>query len=271
MRAVESSPSIIVTLGQALCRTVIQQLKELSHRLRQVEGVQSVITRLDSCNCQQIVIYLRPGVEHSALLRRMATALRAPVETSSETTRVLPPESMTGILQPDAPRGCSIAISAVASTASQAGDGEWTVIRRLQEIGYGALAVASLGMAWVGLLVPGIPTVPFVILTVAFAAKASPALRQRLRQARVFGPMIRDWEHHRAIRRSARRKAIIVTVVLISITVLLAPPSVGLYVLIGTMSVISFALIMRIPVIADEEPTEADHAKPRLLPFSAVA
>jgi uncharacterized membrane protein YbaN (DUF454 family) len=268
MRDARTPPPITVTLGRALCRTVIQQLQELSHRLQQVEGVQSVMTRLDSCNGQQVIIYPQEGVAAADLLRRMAVALRAPVATARVTTISLPPESICGVLQPDARPGCSVIVEGATSPGNVR---QGSIVQRLIEIGYGTLAVASLGMAWIGLLVPGIPTVPFVILTVALAAKASPALRHRLRQARVFGPMIRDWEQHHAIRPGVRRQAIIVTVVLISITLLAAPPSVGLYLLVATMSVVSITLVLRIPVITEQESIEPGGSAPRIRGFSAVA
>jgi len=111
-------------------------------------------------------------------------------------------------------------------------------------------------MAWVGLLVPGIPTVPFVIVTVAFAAKASPTLRERLRRAKVFGPMIRDWEQHRGIRRHVRTKALVLTFVLVSITLLVSPPSIPLYSLVIIMSMVSVTLILQIPLIREAEPKD---------------
>jgi uncharacterized membrane protein YbaN (DUF454 family) len=250
-------------------------LKVISDRLLHVDGVQSVTTQLDSCRCQQIVIYPKAGVEPAALLRRMATALRLPVEspvTPDEQVQNAAqerPDPLVGVLEADSAPGCSLMLESLGPADNRLDAGARTWGQRLSEIGYGGLAVASLGMAWVGLLVPGIPTVPFVIVTVAFAAKASPALRARLRRAKVFGPMIVDWERHHGVRPAVRRKAILVTLALVSITVVLAPPSVGLYGLIGTMSILGIVMILRIPVI--QEDTADEHLVRDVTPIAGVA
>lgn len=184
-------------------------------------------------------------------------ALRQPVESTTEQVVEARPDPLVGGLDSSSAQGCSLMLESLGQNREGEHGIRRTVGQRLTEIGYGALAVASLGMAWVGLLVPGIPTVPFVIVTVAFAAKASPALRSRLRRAKVFGPMIVDWERHRGIRPYVRRKAIIVTLALVSITLILAPPSVGLYSLVGTMSTVGIVLILRIPVIHEAEAGQA--------------
>ena len=70
------------------------------------------------------------------------------------------------------------------------------------------LAYASLGLGLVGIFVPGLPTVPFILLSAFAAARGSERLRRRLLEHRTFGPMIRDWEAHGAVSRRAKRMAI---------------------------------------------------------------
>ena len=86
---------------------------------------------------------------------------------------------------------------------------------------YGVLAVGSLGMAWVGLLTPGIPTVPVVLLSSYCAVRSSPALHARLKRSRVFGPMLTDWEQHRVISRRTKRIAIVSALVVTAFTLVL--------------------------------------------------
>ena len=61
------------------------------------------------------------------------------------------------------------------------------------------LAYASLGLGLVGVLLPGLPTVPFVLLAAFAAARGSSRLHARLAAHPQFGPMIRDWERERAV------------------------------------------------------------------------
>lgn len=66
------------------------------------------------------------------------------------------------------------------------------------------LAYASLGLGLVGIFVPGLPTVPFILLSAFAAARGSQRLHRRLLAHHAFGPMIRDWEAHGAVSRRAK-------------------------------------------------------------------
>lgn len=69
------------------------------------------------------------------------------------------------------------------------------------------LAYASLGLGLVGVFLPGLPTVPFVLLSAYAAARGSASLHRWLLAHRQFGPMIRDWQAHGAVSRQAKRLA----------------------------------------------------------------
>jgi uncharacterized membrane protein YbaN (DUF454 family) len=69
------------------------------------------------------------------------------------------------------------------------------------------LAYASLGLGLVGIVVPGLPTVPFVLLAAYAAARGSQRLHAWLLAHRQFGPMIRDWQSQGAVNRRAKRLA----------------------------------------------------------------
>lgn len=66
------------------------------------------------------------------------------------------------------------------------------------------LAYGSLGLGIVGIVVPGLPTVPFVLLAAYAAARGSVRLHHWLLAHRQFGPMIRDWEAQGAVSRRAK-------------------------------------------------------------------
>ena len=70
------------------------------------------------------------------------------------------------------------------------------------------LAYASLGLGIIGIVLPGLPTVPFVLLAAFAAARGSQRLRGWLLAHAQFGPMIRDWECEGAVSRRAKRLAI---------------------------------------------------------------
>lgn len=66
----------------------------------------------------------------------------------------------------------------------------------------------SLVLGLIGVVLPGLPTTPFVLLAAACYAKASPRLHAWLIHHRFFGPMVRDWETHRSLTRRTKAIAI---------------------------------------------------------------
>lgn len=66
---------------------------------------------------------------------------------------------------------------------------------------WAALGWTALGLGLVGVLLPVMPTTPFVILSAFAFSRGSPAVRARLERSRHFGPAIKDWEEKGAIRR----------------------------------------------------------------------
>lgn len=85
------------------------------------------------------------------------------------------------------------------------------------------LAYASLGLGIVGIVVPGLPTVPFVLLSAFAAARGSERLHARLLAHRQFGPMIRDWQAHGAVSRRAKWLAVSMMSVCAAIMFLTSP------------------------------------------------
>ena len=75
---------------------------------------------------------------------------------------------------------------------------------------YLALAWLFLALAALGVVLPGLPTTPFVLLAAWAAARGSPRLHAWLRAHRVFGPTLVAWETHGAVSRRAKRAAVAV-------------------------------------------------------------
>jgi len=69
------------------------------------------------------------------------------------------------------------------------------------------LAWSSLGLGLLGVALPGLPTVPFILLSAYAAARGSQRLHGWLLRHRQFGPMIVDWQRHGAVSRRAKRFA----------------------------------------------------------------
>jgi uncharacterized protein len=76
---------------------------------------------------------------------------------------------------------------------------------RLIWLGFGGLFLI---IGLVGVVLPVLPTTPFLLLSAGCFAKSSPRLHRWLVQHPTFGPPIRNWERHGAISRRAKRLAV---------------------------------------------------------------
>ena len=71
----------------------------------------------------------------------------------------------------------------------------------LKRVLFVALGLFFVGMAYLGAILPGLPTTPWVLLASYFFGRSSPRLERWLKRSPFFGTLIRDWEEHRGIRR----------------------------------------------------------------------
>ncbi|MBC6906280.1 DUF454 domain-containing protein [Saccharophagus sp. K07] len=78
----------------------------------------------------------------------------------------------------------------------------------LPQMGWRLLAGGCVAFAVVGAVLPGLPTVPFLLVAAWAAKRGAPELYERLYQHSIWGPTLRDWRDQRAISRRAKRLAI---------------------------------------------------------------
>ena len=71
----------------------------------------------------------------------------------------------------------------------------------------------------VGVLLPLLPTVPFMLLAAVCFARSSPQLHAWLIHHPVFGPPVVDWQRHGAIGRPAKRLATLSIVCVLGLSV----------------------------------------------------
>lgn len=85
------------------------------------------------------------------------------------------------------------------------------------------LAYASLALGLIGIVLPGLPTVPFILLAAFAAARGSQSLHRRLLAHGRFGPMIRDWQAQGAVSRRAKWLATVMMAASAGLMFLTAP------------------------------------------------
>jgi uncharacterized membrane protein YbaN (DUF454 family) len=79
----------------------------------------------------------------------------------------------------------------------------------LKKLFFQAIGWFSVGLAILGIILPIMPTVPFLLVAVWAFSKSSPELAMRIRNHKTFGPPIRDWQDGGIIPLKGKAAAII--------------------------------------------------------------
>jgi uncharacterized membrane protein YbaN (DUF454 family) len=74
------------------------------------------------------------------------------------------------------------------------------------------LGFLCVGLAGLGVALPGLPTTPFLLLAAACFARSSPKLHGWLVNNRFFAPLIKNWQESRSIPQRTKRIALFVIV-----------------------------------------------------------
>ena len=69
---------------------------------------------------------------------------------------------------------------------------------------YISLGLIFVGLAFLGVFLPGIPTTPLILLSAWFFSKSSQRLEKWLKNHKTFGPLILNWEKYRGINRKSK-------------------------------------------------------------------
>ncbi len=109
------------------------------------------------------------------------------------------------------------------------------------------LATCSMTCAVVGILIPGVPTVPFVLLTSYHLAKSSDTIHAIFRQTPLFGSLGEDWEHGRFIRTKNKIWLISISTGVLVLSVSLTQPGGVALMTIATIYSLTTASVLVMP------------------------
>ena len=113
-----------------------------------------------------------------------------------------------------------------------------------------SLGLLCVGLGFVGVFVPGIPTTIFLIIALWAFTKSSEKLRHWLLNHKRFGPILNNWQEHKVVPRRAK----ILMVVLMSLAVILFYYSsqsliltIGLIIILVSVAIYVISLPSKIP------------------------
>ena len=121
------------------------------------------------------------------------------------------------------------------------------MFRRYLLIGLGSI---FLGLGVLGVILPILPTTPFVLLAAACYARSSERLHEWLLSNRVLGPSMREWDENKSIGSGAKITAILMIVASFSFTIYVME---GLVIRIG-LAALGTGLIVLLLVIRTSRP-----------------
>lgn len=117
-------------------------------------------------------------------------------------------------------------------------------------------AITTLFLGLLGIVLPGLPTTPFVLLSSYCLLRSSPSLHERLIHSRLFGGVLRDWHLHRGIRPHIRYKATVVVLLVVGASLAFTNLPLGAKLAIAAVAACGIAYIWRLPEVA-ETPADA--------------
>jgi uncharacterized membrane protein YbaN (DUF454 family) len=121
---------------------------------------------------------------------------------------------------------------------------------------YQGLGLLMVGLGVLGAVLPILPTTPFMLAASFFFVRSSPALHRRLVRSPLFGPMVRDWEQYRGVRRSAKATAVVLIAAVIGASLAFAQLSPLLQGLLIGLGAVGLVVVLRLPAVRPEPAPE---------------
>ena len=120
-------------------------------------------------------------------------------------------------------------------------------IRRLVDW---VLAMLFLVLGVLGVILPGLPTTPFLLLMSYFLIQISPELHRRLLQMPLIGGPIRDWNERGGIRPGVKYIAVAMVLIIVAASLLWRTLTLPIQITICILAAIGLIVIWRLPTVA---------------------
>jgi len=120
------------------------------------------------------------------------------------------------------------------------------------------LGSLSLGLGILGILLPGLPTTPFLLLSAALYVKSSRRLYNWLLNHKIFGKFIRDYRENKSIALKHKILALGMMTTMISISVIMVLENIYLRISVILLGLIGAFVILSIPTASSSSEIETE-------------
>lgn len=141
-----------------------------------------------------------------------------------------------------------------AARAAEQATPQTLVVRGPKRLLFLAAGGGCLAMTVVGAIVPGVPTVPFLLASSYYLARSSRRLHATLAATPVFGGIVREWEAHRAISRQSKWNLAGLTLSVVAATLVITqvgPIVIAVVTLVVTTTMVGIARMPEIGRVSD--------------------
>lgn len=110
-------------------------------------------------------------------------------------------------------------------------------------------------LAMIGVVLPGIPTTPFLLLMCYFLLRVSPSLHEKAMAWPVVGGPLRDWRDEGGVRRGVKVLACTMVTVLVTSTLLWSPLGIAVKWIIFLAALYGVVVVIRLPTATGVDQT----------------
>ncbi len=98
----------------------------------------------------------------------------------------------------------------------------------------------------IGIVLPILPTTPFLIVALALFSNSSPRFHRMLLNNGWFGPILKQWEENRTISRKTKYKAMVMILSVVAISITIFNEQIEVQVLLVCITAVLLIFIWRI-------------------------
>lgn len=109
-----------------------------------------------------------------------------------------------------------------------------------------ALGWIFVGLGAIGVVLPILPTTPFLIVALMLFSKSSPRFHKRLLDNKWFGPPLKQWEQTKTVSRKTKQRATVLIVICFSISIFILIGKLALQLMLVGIAATCLFLIWRL-------------------------